>query len=95
MTAHIMRDSATLPATGDSAIALQDQLARCTRQLGDWVACPSGKTPEGQKIIANLRARIGSLEARMQNGTPTAAMPATLNPVARLSTLGSLVSVLA
>nr|WP_295785464.1 hypothetical protein [Rhodoferax sp.] len=53
-------------AGGDaSAVALQAQLTRCERQLGDWEACASSKTPEGRKIIENLRARIGTLESKI------------------------------
>jgi hypothetical protein len=48
-----------------SAVALQDKLARCVRQLGDWEACPSAKTVAGQKIIENLRAQKGNIEARI------------------------------
>lgn len=47
------------------SVALQDKLARCVRQLGDWEACPSGKTPEGKKIIENLKSQIGNIEARI------------------------------
>jgi hypothetical protein len=47
------------------AVALQAQLTRCERQLGDWEACASSKTPEGRKIIENLRARIGTLESKI------------------------------
>ena len=48
-----------------STVALQAQLTRCERQLGDWEACASSKTPEGRKIIENLRARIGTLESKI------------------------------
>lgn len=47
------------------SVALQDKLARCVRQLGDWQACPSGKTPEGKKIIENLKSQIVNIEARI------------------------------
>ena len=52
-------------STNDSAVALQAQLSRCQRQLGDWEGCESSKTPEGRKIIENLRSRIETLESKM------------------------------
>ncbi len=52
--------------TDDSgSVALQAQLTRCQKQLGDWEGCTSSKTPEGRKIIANLRNRIRTLESQM------------------------------
>lgn len=48
-----------------SPVALEVSLARCQRQLGDWTACPSGKTPEGHKIIEKLQSQIATLEARI------------------------------
>jgi hypothetical protein len=54
-------------AADDRSVALQAQLSRCQRQLGDWEACASSKTPEGRKIIENLRSRIGALEAKVAN----------------------------
>lgn len=77
---------AAITSTNSSAVALQDKLARCTRQLGDWEACPSGKTPEGKKIIENLRAQIGTIETKL---TAETRRPAAL------STLGSLVDAFA
>ncbi len=65
------------PDAGPSA-ALQDRLARCMKQLGDWEGCPSGKTPEGQKIIHNLRTQIDNLQARInQSQQPAASQPST------------------
>ena len=52
-------------ADGKPSVALQDKLARCVRQLGDWQACPSSKTPEGKQIIQNLQTQIRSIESRM------------------------------
>jgi|GEM_PF-2868144 len=49
-----------------SSVALQAQLDRCVNQLGDWTSCSSGKTPEGQQIIAALEQKIGSLKAQIQ-----------------------------
>lgn len=63
------------PSDQSSSVALQDKLARCVRQLGDWEACPSGKTPEGKKIIGNLKSQIGNIEGRItvsvESRTPT------------------------
>ena len=51
------------------SVALNDTLDRCKRQLSDWVACPSGQTHEGKKIIENLRIRIASLESSLATNT--------------------------
>nr|WP_295769188.1 hypothetical protein [Rhodoferax sp.] len=64
------------------AVALQAQLTRCERQLGDWEACASSKTPEGHKIIENLRARIGTLESKIA-GSGKDADPADAADTAR------------
>jgi hypothetical protein len=48
-----------------SAVALQAQVARCEKQLGDWESCASGKTPEGRRIIDNLRARLTTLQSQL------------------------------
>jgi hypothetical protein len=50
---------------GKPSVALQDKLARCVQQLGDWRACPSSKTPEGKQIIQNLQTQIRSIELRI------------------------------
>ena len=61
-----------------STVALQAQLTSCERQLGGWEACASSKTPEGRKIIENLRARIGTLESRIaSSGKGTSAADPT------------------
>ena len=90
-----------LPASAVTSVALQDKLARCTRQLGDWEACAFSKTPEGKKIIQNLRAQIGNLESHIntQNAAPPAqsanGTPGTSSAPAVLSILGALVNVFA
>ena len=63
-------------------MALQDRLARCVKQLGDWQGCPSGKTPEGQKIIQNLRAQIDSIQSRINQSkqSSTQQAPASSAP---------------
>jgi hypothetical protein len=50
---------------GSSAV-LQAQLDRCTKQLGDWVNCSSGKTPEGKQIIQALQEKISTIKAQIQ-----------------------------
>jgi hypothetical protein len=82
---------------GDASAALQDKLERCVKQLGDWEACPSGKTPEGKKIIQNLRMQIASMESRInrdKQDTGTQATPARIAPGAS-STFGRLLDVYA
>ena len=85
---------------GGAPVALQDKLARCQRQLGDWEACASSKTPEGKKIIHNLRAQIGNIESRIQSQTVNPADAASDAPGPRvrppsLSLLGSQLNVFA
>lgn len=93
---------------GNPSVALQDKLARCIQQLGDWQACPSSKTPEGKQIIQNLRSQIRSLESRIA-GTDTGAQSqpsgasssqgtaqvANISRATGLGTIGSLVNVFA
>jgi hypothetical protein len=68
-TASLSAVSSASPFQGvDNAkpsVALQDKLARCIQQLGDWQACPSSKTPEGKQIIQNLQTQIRSIESRI------------------------------
>jgi len=52
---------------GGSSAALQAQLDRCTRQLGDWVNCSSGKTPAGKQIIQALQDKISTIKAEIQS----------------------------
>jgi hypothetical protein len=56
-------------------VALQDKLARCEQQLGDWQACPSRKTPEGKKIIQDLQTQIRNLESRMAHSGSANTLP--------------------
>jgi hypothetical protein len=93
------------PGESGSSVALSSTLSRCQQQLGDWVACPSAKTPEGKKIIDNLRFRIARLEEQVARSSPAnkAAAPAAPNAESatgpsgspRLSTLGSLLNLYA
>jgi len=57
----------TLPGVTDEkpSVALQDKLARCIQQLGDWQACPSSKTPEGKQVIQNLQTQIRGIKSRI------------------------------
>jgi len=48
------------------SVGLDAQLAQCQRQLGDWTACASAKTPEGRAKIQELSDKIGQIKAEMQ-----------------------------
>lgn len=50
-----------------ASVALQAQLDRCTKQLGDWVNCSSGKTQEGKQIIQALQEKISTIKAQIQS----------------------------
>jgi hypothetical protein len=91
-----------------SPVDLQDKLARCVRQLGDWNACPSRKTPEGKQIIEDLQTQIRSIESTIKSAdTAEQAKRSDLIPVqrqanaandsrsTRLYTIGSLVNAFA
>ncbi len=60
-------------------MALQDKLAKCVRKLGDWQACPSGKTPEGKQIIKDLQTQIRNIESRIASAAQTTPGKATAN----------------
>jgi hypothetical protein len=51
------------PSAGGGA--LDAELAKCDRQLADWVHCPSGKTPEGKAKIEEITARRDTVKARI------------------------------
>lgn len=95
--------AATVPqglTDGKPSVALQDKLSRCIRQLGDWQACPSGKTPEGKRIIENLQSQIRSMESRIASaGTGAGAQPPATSAAPRASqghpVMGRLVDVFA
>lgn len=92
-----------------STVALQAQLDRCVNQLGDWTSCSSGKTPEGQRVIAALEQKIGSLKAQIQAvnnntgdsstpgsaGSPTSASPPASLALASIGNLGTLLNTVA
>ena len=52
--------SATISGRGSGVLEMQ--LANYQRQLADWCACPSGKTPEGKKIISDLTGKVAAIE---------------------------------
>ncbi|WP_342618557.1 hypothetical protein [Rhodoferax sp. GW822-FHT02A01] len=93
---------------GGAPVALQAKLAQCERQLGDWQACPSGKTPEGKRIIENLQSQIRNIESRMadadsvnarspstgSSGSALSSAPVAARPVG-LGAIGGLVDVFA
>ena len=62
--------STTVPAGPDIRPArsgiLENQLSKYEVQLADWCACPSGKTPEGKKKIADLRDKVNSVRVQLQ-----------------------------
>jgi hypothetical protein len=96
--------SAAVTGGGASPVALQAQLDRCSKQLGDWVSCASAKTPEGQQVIQALQQKISDLRARIESAdsapptsgqspvptTPSATPPANPPPLAGSGTLGTL-----
>ena len=76
----VSRMSGTGEATGagsNSTVALSSTLSRCQQQLGDWMACASAKTPEGKKIIENLRVRISRLEDQVARNRPPSSASAS------------------
>ncbi len=93
-----LSSAGTLPGLTDGkpSVALQDKLARCVRQLGDWQACPSGKTPEGKQIIQNLQSQIRNIESRIAGTDQGAAAPAAAaSPSQRPGSMGRLLDVFA
>ena len=59
-----------IPQTGGSrpggAGILQTQLSRYETQLADWCNCPSGKTPEGKKIITDLQKKADAIKMQIK-----------------------------
>ena len=84
--------ASTTPASGSADTVLREKLARCNYQLGDWEACPSGKTPEGKKIIQDLQNQIHTIETQInatsQNTAKSTSGSNANNGGASLSTLG-------
>jgi hypothetical protein len=60
---------------GGPTVALEAQLERCQRQLGDWRACESGKTPEGKQIIQTLESKLRDLQLRIADASATSSQP--------------------
>jgi hypothetical protein len=63
VSAAITASSATRP-TGSGI--LENQLSKYEVQLADWCACPSGKTPDGKKKIADLRNKVDAIKVQLQ-----------------------------
>jgi hypothetical protein len=42
------------------------ELAKCERELSDWVHCPSSKTSAGRANIAEITAKLDGLKAQMK-----------------------------
>jgi len=71
----VFASSAAGGSGGQSPVALQAQLDRFNQQLGEWISCPSGKTPQGQKIIQSIEEKISAIKAQIQVGVTTGAGP--------------------
>ncbi len=65
----------TALSSGPSPAVLNAQLSKYQSQLADWENCPSCKTPEGKKKIAEINARIKDVEQRLQASGQGAAAP--------------------
>lgn len=50
---------------GGSTGILEARLNRYQVQLADWCNCPSGKTPEGKKIIEGLQQKADAVQERL------------------------------
>jgi hypothetical protein len=80
---------------------LQTQLDRFQTQLADWCNCPSGKTADGKKKIAEIQGKADAVKAQLQQIEITrtrqadAAKPAATQAIhaPESSTLGNLVDV--
>lgn len=75
-----------LGGASHAPIPLADpDLAKAQRQLADWQACPSRKTPEGQAKIKQYSEKVNELTARdkkAQAEKPEQAVAANRNPSA-------------
>ncbi|BDT74316.1 hypothetical protein os4_38690 (plasmid) [Comamonadaceae bacterium OS-4] len=62
---------------GGSDVATSSKLQKCGQQLGDWVACPSGKTPEGKKIITTFAHKLRDLNSgfKVNQASETEVLP--------------------
>jgi hypothetical protein len=86
-----------------SAGILQSQLSRYQIQLADWCHCPSGKTADGKRKVADLQTKADATETQLKqveavrSRQKVAAPPAVSDsPAPRVgSTVGSLIDVLA
>lgn len=65
----------TALSSGPSPAVLKAQLSKYQTQLADWENCPSCKTPEGKKKIAEINASIKDVEQRLQASGQAADAP--------------------
>jgi hypothetical protein len=80
---------------------LENQLNRYETQLADWCSCPSGKTPDGEKKIAELQDKAAALRvqlqrldaARLQPSGAVAAVQMDPPQAAAISLVGTLLDV--
>lgn len=86
MVTAISSSIASLSGVGISgarqSVGLDAQLAQCQRQLGDWTACASAKTPEGRAKIEELSSQIGQIKAEMQKAAQATPNPLPYTPAA-------------
>jgi len=73
-----------------TSIALRGNLSRCERQLGDWEACPSRKTPEGKKIIQDLQTQIRELESKINSASDANMRPQQSSVTASIQAPGAM-----
>ena len=70
MSMSLQSVGSTIPQAGGSraggAGILRTQLDRYESQLADWCNCPSGKTPEGKRIIADLQQKSDGIKAQLK-----------------------------
>ncbi|MDB5815910.1 MAG: hypothetical protein JWM03_909 [Rhodocyclales bacterium] len=67
MVAAVGASTTYNPATsGGSKRGLEAQADTLKKQLGDWVTCPSAKTPAGKAKIADLTNKLDATQARIK-----------------------------
>lgn len=70
MTMTLQSVGSAIPPTGGGrpggAGILHTQLDRYQSQLADWCNCPSGKTPEGKRIIADLQQKSDAIKSQLK-----------------------------
>lgn len=63
ISAAATASAGTRPA---SSGILENQLSKYQVQLADWCACPSGKTPDGKRKIADLHNKVDAIKGQLQ-----------------------------